>query len=437
MRRGFWVGLALLGLGVISFYGATFLAGTETGGDKSRNIETAGVLLTMAGALTASVCYLLRRLSLFAALPAMGIIFGVMGLTLVFAVTGGFEQEFKRKILDVNAHITVNPYGIFDSAEEAETMMGRLEAAVDGLPHLKKVSRFAFTAGEVLIGPGGASLKGVDRKNGTIELERNLKIGATSALDAPATCRPADAIGKMVGNGQAGRLIIGQALAEKIKAKVGDCVPVLVPFGDKDTMGIPPPFWFKIVGLFEMGFHEYDSRLAYTSMEDMLRLRNVRHSIIGVELRFDDEMTALRLSKQVAETVRQTVPAANVVDWRTLNGGIFRALVIQKIVISIILTTIIIIAAINVLASLSMTVLSKVQEIAIMSSLGAQPRSIWRVFLIAGSGVGLLGTAFGVALGLLACGVLHQYGYNLDAKVYNIAEMPIRLSATDLAFIAG
>ena len=73
----------------------------------------------------------------------------------------------------------------------------------------------------------------------------------------------------MVGNGQAGRLIIGQALAEKIKAKVGDCVPVLVPTRTPSF----PPFWFKIVGLFEMGFHEYDSRLAYTSMEDVLRLQ--------------------------------------------------------------------------------------------------------------------------------------------------------------------
>jgi lipoprotein-releasing system permease protein len=161
---------------------------------------------------------------------------------------------------------------------------------------------------------------------------------------------------------------------------------------------------------------------------------NARQSIFGVELRFADPMQAVRLEPEVE---RLLGPETRVIDWKTLNRNLFAALAMQKLVISILLFFIIVVAAFNIIASLMLIVLSKVREIAILSSMGARSATLLRVFLAAGTFVGFAGTGLGILCGLAICGLAALYGYPLDPKVYLIARLPVQISAREILLVAA
>ena len=137
--------------------------------------------------------------------------------------------------------------------------------------------------------------------------------------------------------------------------------------------------------MFRMGFNEYDTRLAYISISDAHRLANARRLVSGVELRFADPMMALSAAPEVK---RRLDGPYRIIDWKELNHNLFMALTMQKVIISLLLVLIIVVAAFNIIASLTMIVLSKVREIAILKSMGAPAGMVARVFLIGGTTVG-------------------------------------------------
>jgi len=159
----------------------------------------------------------------------------------------------------------------------------------------------------------------------------------------------------------------------------------------------------------------------------------VRRLVSGVELRFEDPMAALTASKEVQ---RRLGSPHHLVDWKELNGNLFRALLIQKVFISLMLVIIIVVAAFNIVSSLTMIVLSKVPEIAILKSMGASDSMVARVFLIGGTAVGLIGTSLGIGYGLLVCLLARLYGYPLDPKVYLIGQLPVQIRAEELVGVA-
>jgi lipoprotein-releasing system permease protein len=161
---------------------------------------------------------------------------------------------------------------------------------------------------------------------------------------------------------------------------------------------------------------------------------NARQSIFGVELRFADPMEAVRIEPEVE---RRLGPEARVIDWKTLNRNLFAALSMQKLVIAMLLFFIIVVAAFNIIASLMLIVLSKVREIAILSSMGARAATLLRVFLAAGTFVGFAGTGLGILYGLAICGLAALYGYPLDPKVYLIARLPVQISVREILLVAA
>ena len=126
-----------------------------------------------------------------------------------------------------------------------------------------------------------------------------------------------------------------------------------------------------------------------------------------------------------------------VIDWKELNHNLFTALTMQKVIISMLLLLIIVVAAFNIIASLTMIVLSKVREIAILGSMGARASMLARLFLVAGTSVGAVGTVIGIACGLLVCGLAKAYGYPLDPKVYLIAQLPVQISPREIVAVAA
>jgi lipoprotein-releasing system permease protein len=397
--------------------------------DHHRTLETFAVVIALVALLATILFLLLRLLSVFTTVSTVGVMLGVASLVVVLSVTSGFEREFQEKVQSVNAHLIVTSYGLERDVEEAEREAEKVRADMAGFPGLVRMSRFSFTAGEVMIGKIGANLKGVEVSEGVPELRRALVAGSVDDLNRPATCPGGEASADCM----VGRLILGQDLAHRVHAAVGDCIQVLVPFsgGFEST---PSAYVFRVVGISSFGFQEYDARLAFIPLEDAKRLGNARQSIFGVEMRFTDPMVALRVEEEVEARLG---PDRRIIDWKTLNKNLFMALAMQKIIISLLLVLITVVAAFNILASLTLVVLSKVREVAILAAMGARRGSLLRLFLVSGSIVGFVGTGLGILYGLAMCGLAALYGYPLDPKVYLIARLPVEVSAREILLVAG
>jgi lipoprotein-releasing system permease protein len=421
--RGTRVALGLsLGLAALGF--AVFFASRG----RLRAGETFGVVTVLLAALGVAWAVLLRAFSVFTAVSTMGVVLGVASLVVVLAVTSGFEHEFQDKVLALNAHLIVIPYGDVDiDSPEADRIQDKLR----GMPGVVRMSKFLFSAGEVMVGRIGANLKGVDLKDGADDLRHALVAGRVEDLAAPATCPlPPGAAKKETSD--VGRIALGAELAHKLHLDVGGCVSIMVPFSTGTDA--PPSFLFKVVGLFRMGFNEYDTRLAYVSLADARKVANARGSVFGVELRFADPMTALRMTDEVK---RRLDAPYRVIDWKELNHNLFMALTMQKLMISLLLVLIIVVAAFNIVASLTMIVLSKVREIAILQAMGARAVTVARIFLVAGTTVGAIGTSLGIVYGVLICFLARLYGYPLDPKVYLIGQLPVQIAPAEIAAVAA
>lgn len=393
--------------------------------------ETVGVVTVLLAALACVMAFLLRFFSVFTTVSTMGVVLGVASLVVVLAVTSGFEREFQDKVLALNAHLIVIPYGDVDiDSPEADRIVDKLR----GMPGVVRMAKFLFSAGEVMVGRIGANLKGIDLQQGADDLRRALVQGRVEDLARPASCPlPGGTTTARKTTDDVGRIILGTELAHRLHVGLGSCVSIMVPFSQTES-ATPPSFRFKVVGLFRMGFNEYDTRLAYVSLADARKIATARGSVFGVELRFADPMTALRVGGEVK---RRLDAPYRVIDWKELNHNLFMALTMQKVIISLLLVLIIVVAAFNIIASLTMIVLSKVREIAILKSMGARSSMVAGIFLVGGTMVGAVGTGLGIAYGLLVCLLARLYGYPLDPRVYLIGELPVKIAGGEIVAVAA
>ena len=231
--------------------------------------------------------------------------------------------------------------------------------------------------------------------------------------------------------------VLGRQLAEKLGVKLGETVRLVSP-----TAGLDLSAWtgsetprprsrsFKVVGIFEAGFQEYDTRLAYVDLYEAQRLYDQRDVVTGVELRLHD----LGRSREVARQLEQMLDGPfHTMDWAELNHNLFTALELQKIVLALVIASIIVVAAFNVVATLILVVLDRRHEIAILKAMGASDATVLGVFLVQGLFVGLLGTAIGLLLGGGATLYLQHVRFPLDPKVYLIDHLPVVVRPTEFA----
>jgi lipoprotein-releasing system permease protein len=243
----------------------------------------------------------------------------------------------------------------------------------------------------------------------------------------PDPCTTPASVAKMPG------LVVGTTLAKNIELKVGDCVQVTSPtIGYSFSAGaIRPPVakQFRIIAIFEAGFDQYDSKLVYSDIYEAQAFYDQGDSVTGVEMKVSDIdhawKTALLVHQKLGSNLYHTM------DWEELNHGLFTALRIQKVGMSLVLAVIILVAAFTVIATLIMLVLQKKKEISVLKAMGATNTAILKVFLYQGGLIGALGTAAGLGLGLLVCKGLLVYGFPLDPKVYFISRLPVEVSYID------
>ncbi len=388
-----------------------------------------GVVLLLVGLVSAAVFGLLTLLSVSSAVAVLGVVLGVAALTTVMSVTTGFQDQFRDKVLGVNAHVIIMKSST-DFAEYRDVM----ETARRIDPDVVAVQPFNFLELLATTGRGrisGVAVKGVDPElvSRVLDLEKHMIEGSLDSLKvkSSATVLP--------------NIIVGKELARKLRVNVGDDVTIVVPLSNIDfetwrsKATAPKTRRFRVSGIFYSGFEEYDRRLMYTSLVETQVLLERGDRVMGVELKVKDVDRAAAIAGKLRQELGE--PPFQVQDWYELNHNLFKALTTQKLVLLIVLTLIIAVATVNLVSALTMMVTDKVREIAILKSMGAPSQGIGVAFVVVGGAIGVLGTLVGIGLGVAFCVVLRGYGYRLDPKVYLIDRLPISMRPSEIVLVAG
>lgn len=357
--------------------------------------------------------------SFIAGAAMAGIALGVAALIVVLSVMNGFRTEVRDRMLSVLAHVEIfSPTGTMPDWRLTAHESLRNPAVRAVAPYVD-AQALLTNAGSVT----GVALRGIDPvlEPRVSEIARKLKTGRLDAL-VP---------------GEMG-IVLGSALADALHVKIGERITFFAP-GNTARIGdaLPQFRQFNVVGTFESGHYQYDSALAYIHIRDAQTLFNVR-APTGVRLRIDDLQRAPEIALELSRTLSGDL---YIRDWTRQNRTWFEAERLQKRMLSLILMLIVAVAAFNLVSSLVMTVTNKQADIAILRTLGAQPGSIMKIFVVQGVTIGFVGTASGVALGCLIAWSIpwlipmieHLFGVQfLPPSVYFISELPSELVASDV-----
>ncbi len=247
----------------------------------------------------------------------------------------------------------------------------------------------------------------------------------------PDPCRNAEKVKALPG------IVIGATLQKKLEAKLGDCIQVTSPtIGftySRGAMHAPVAKQFRVIAVFDAGFDQYDSKLAYTDLYEAQAFYDAGDSVTGVEMKVRDVDRAREIKEKVDDKLSSGV--YHTMDWEDLNHGLFMALRIQQILMSLVLALIIVVAAFTVIATLIMVVLDKKKEIAVLKAMGASDNALLRTFLYQGAIIGGLGTAVGLGLGYGLCKALTVYKLPLDPGVYFISRLPVQMRADTFVLV--
>lgn len=363
--------------------------------------------------------------SFIATISMGGVALGVAVLIAVLSVMNGFEHELRTRILSLMPHATISA---FDSGlEDWEAMAERARTNGDIVataPYIEEQA-LLISGGE----SAGVAITGIvpELERGVSELPSQMQQGSFDALIPGAY-----------------GIVLGSELARQLKLNVGDRVvmataqAVVTPAGVMARMR-----GFKVVGTFESGLYEYDRNFAYLHMADAAKLYRKQDAVTGLRLKVGDIFAAPRIVRDFALALGG---GFYVNDWTNKNANVFHNIQLAKSMFFIILFMVVAVAAFNIVSTLVMIVKDKRSDIAILRTMGATPRSILAIFMTQGIGIGLIGTLLGIAIGVLLAMNLQLLVKGLerllntqflDAKVYNIGELPAQVYWPDVAAIGG
>jgi len=370
-------------------------------------------------------------ISIITFISTAGVALGVMALIIVLAVMTGFEEDLKEKILGTNAHVVVIRNGA--PMEDYRQVMERLK----GFPGVVAATPFIYN--QVMLSSGknvsGVVLRGVDPATDrqVTRLSRSVVEGSLDKLET-TMAGGADSVPG---------LLIGKELARHLHLTVGDKVNVISPLGNITPLGMMPRMKpFRVVGLFNTGMFEYDSTLAYVSLAQAQSFFDLGDTVTGVQLKVADVYHTGELARSINQTLGGDLYAR---DWMQMNKNILFALKTEKVVMFIILTLIVLVAAFGIASTLFMVVMEKNRDIAILKSMGATGTSIMKIFVLEGLVIGVVGTLVGVASGLLVALNLEPIisliqkvtGQNFFSKdIYYLDHFPSQVVPSDVVLIS-
>ncbi len=427
-------------LGVVPI--ADRMQGQTVGQRRGGRFETFVALRYMRGRKAST------GVSIVTGLTITGVTLGVWALVVVLSVMAGFEKDLQDKILGANSHVVVLSYE--NTIENWPQVMEQVRA-VDGVTGVTPFvySEYMLRSSHTVI---GAIFKGVDPETvGEVtDLVDNITLGprglirdrdaATQLLrtmDAdPEALQRAAEQEEPTSAPQIPGLVIGQEMAATLRVTVGDTVQAVSPQSTPGPLGgmtarVVP---FRIMGIFHSGMYEYDNKFSYSTLAGADRFMGTGDAATGLEVRIDDIYEAPRLAQEISNKLHYPFWTR---DWEKMNKPLFAALKLEKVVMGVILTFIIAVAAMNIISTLIMLVIEKRREIAIMKAMGAGRHDIMKLFMVDGLLVGFIGTVLGMIMGLLTCFALARWQFiKLESDVYYVDTLPVEISLSLCAAVA-
>ena len=355
-------------------------------------------------------------ISVIAGFSFIGIMLGVATLIIVMAVMNGFRAELLNRILGMNGHMVVQPvdYDLTDYDEVARRIsgVGGVRLAVPLVEGQALVSGQRGTAGT------GALIRGV-RESDLQQIKgisANIREGTLSGFDTSEG------------------IAVGIRLAQNLGLHAGDMMTVISPDGDVTPFGSTPRVKaYPVTAIFEIGMSEYDSSIAYLPLSEAQLFFNSEGKVSAIEIYLDNPDAVGGMREAVSHAIERP---HFLVDWRQRNQSFFTALQVERNVMFMILTLIILVAALNIISGLTMLVKDKGRDIAILRTMGATRWSIMRIFMMTGSAIGISGTLVGVILGVLVCQNIKAIqnfvdwivgGHVWDPTVRFLSDIPARM----------
>ena len=383
-----------------------------------------------------------------------GVAAGVASLVVALAINNGFRQDLQQRLLGSTSHISLQRVAD-DGIKDWPALMDRLAKQ----PHVVAAAPAIFE--QVLISRGprarGAVLKGMipkyERKVG--DLLNSVKEGSADALEeqtpagsstepspsarADGAAAPPQSTDLLASVGERiaamPPIVLGQDMADNLGATVGSIVLVTSPQGELTPFGMVPKYnRFRVVGIFNSGFFDYDSSWAFTRLSDAQRLFGLGDLISVMEFKVDDIYQADVISRSIEDAAGKGFMATN---WMEQNKALFRALRLERVVTFITIGLIVFVAALNILIALIMMVMEKTKDIAVLMSMGTRKAQVRNVFIAQGVLIGVIGTAIGLVVGYaISYAGGHYHVISLSPEVYSIDYVPFAPRAFDGLIVA-
>lgn len=357
-------------------------------------------------------------ISVITSISILGIAIGVAALVIAIALITGFQSDVQDKILGSTAHVMVRDYSS-DGMADFEPLIEQIE----NMEGVEAVTPVVYDY-VLLKGPyqsQGAVLRGVDftREEKVTPWLRELERGEL----------PKD------GSSREG-ILLGRDLAFSIGAHVGDVVYVLALSSRLSPLGISPKIKkMQVTGISYTGLYEWDSTTALVSLDSAQRFFRLGRNINLIQVRIQDIFAASDLQMQIKEIIPSESYA---LTWMEMNESLFSALKLEKRLMFLTITLIVIVAALNIIATLILMVMEKTRDIGILKAMGATSQSIMKIFFLQGAMIGVVGTLAGTLLGLLWCWLANTFELiKLPVEVYKIPFVPFRIQVLDLLIIMG
>ena len=388
-------------------------------------------------------------IGIITAISILGVAAGVASLIIALAINNGFRQDLQERLLGSSSHINLLRVQS-DGIRNWQPLMERLSK----VPHVVAAAPAIYE--QVLISRGprarGAVLKGIvpsdERK--VSDLLKSVTTGSVDSLDEPSknadrnarstqnqsTPVNPDSLGDVQGRIAAmPPIILGRDMANDLGVAVGDVVLVTSPQGELTPFGMVPKYnRFRVTGIFNSGFYDYDYSWSFARLSDAQQLFGLGDEISVLEFKVDDIYKAGQIGNQIEEAAGQGFMTTN---WMEQNKAIFRALKLERLVTFITIGLIVFVAALNILISLTMMVMEKTRDIAVLMSMGTRKSQVRRVFIAQGVLIGVIGTAVGLVLGFgLSWVGSHYHLLSLAPEVYSIDYVPFAPRATDGLLVA-
>jgi lipoprotein-releasing system permease protein len=346
----------------------------------------------------------------------VGVALGVLALTVVTSVINGFEGELEKVITGMNGEVIFYSRGEpIDEPHEIEEKIRTI------LPEVKSITH-SFVTELMISGPhavSGAVLEGIDSDTlGTVtEIPNRLIAGRLPTA--------------------MGEIALGSVIADRVGAAEGTEIRLILPFAgsdDPDAAAVPKVVKAHVVGLVRMGMYEYDSKFVFAPLRMVQKILDQNGKVTSFKLKMLPGTDTWRASNQLADVFG---PPFRAKDWAQLNKNLFYAIKLEKVVIAIILTFIIIVAAFNVVSTLMMMIHDKTKEIAILKAMGLRPGQCFGLFCLIGCGVGMIGTLIGLVIGAGTNFLLSKtHWIDLPAEIYYIGFLPVVVNWSEIVAIA-